>query len=231
MKHMQGSNEAKAAVHSAIYTALASNTDDAFAALLDAVAAHTSDGKFPLVDTQHPDTGATALMVAAARGRADTVAALLRLGADAGVRANKGMTALDWAERSGSAAAAAAAALREHVQQAAEVDAGAAATAALAAYQAATDQDRVDVQLIERLLRYLYAVGGDTAAGVRPCSIRPGFSSSACTVTSLYPDFSPDAAVFYLCRSGMVVTGADMLRFLRSSSAGSDRSVNSREGR
>lgn len=155
-------------MHAAIYSALAENSDAAFATLLDAATAHaTPDGKFPLVDTQHPETGATALMVAAARGRSDTVSALLRLGADASVRANKGMTALDWATRSGGAAAAAAEALRDHAAQEAEVEEGAAASAALAAYQAATDQDRVDLRLIEGLLRYLYAVGEHSGGDVR----------------------------------------------------------------
>lgn len=165
---MQVPEEATAAVSSAIYTALAEDTDEAFAALLDGVAAHpTPDGKFPLVDTQHPDTGATALMVAAARGRADSAAALLRLGADTEVRANKGMTALDWATRTGGATAAVAEVLREHARQEAEVEAGAAASAALSAYQASTDQDRVDLRLIDGLLRYLYAVGEHSGGDVR----------------------------------------------------------------
>lgn len=80
---MQVPAKSKAKVHAEIYAALAQDTDEAFGALLDTIASHsTPDGDFPLVNEQHPETGATALMVAVARGRADAVAAFLRLGAD-----------------------------------------------------------------------------------------------------------------------------------------------------
>eukprot|EP00892_Ulva_mutabilis_P008966 jgi/Ulvmu1/6441/UM003_0071.1 len=190
-----GSAAVKAQVHAAIYTALAENTDAAFATLLDMIVAEsTPDGKFPLVDTQHPDTGATALMVAAARGRCDTVEALLRLGANVEVRANKAMRALDWAERSGGSEVAAV--LREHARQAAEVDAGAAATAALATYQSSVDQDRVDLRLIEQLLKYLYAVGGGAAADAQAVAgdtlvFLPGWDEISTLKESLEAGSSP----------------------------------------
>ena len=98
--------DAEQRVHDAIYTALSENTDEWFGELLDAVCAVTSsDGSRPLVDAAHPSTGVTALMVAAARCRFATVMALLNLGADPSIRANKGKTALDWALCAGEAGA------------------------------------------------------------------------------------------------------------------------------
>jgi ankyrin repeat protein len=93
-------------IHEAIFNALSENSDEWFDELLDAVCSVSSpDGTHPLLDTRHPKTGVTPLMVAAARCRLATVMALLNLGADTSIRANKGKTALDWALCAGEAAA------------------------------------------------------------------------------------------------------------------------------
>lgn len=85
-------------MHDAIFSALSRNSDEDFDELLDAVCAVTAaDGGYPLLDCRHPKTGVTPLMVTAARCRLSHFMALLNLGADASIRANKGKTALDWA--------------------------------------------------------------------------------------------------------------------------------------
>jgi ankyrin repeat protein len=95
---IQEPSSAEQRVHDAIFNALVDNSDEWFDELLNAVCAVTAqDGSLPLLDSPHPGTGATALMVAAARCRLATVMALLNLGADPSARANKGKTALDWA--------------------------------------------------------------------------------------------------------------------------------------
>jgi hypothetical protein len=81
--HVQVRDDAaEARIHSAIFAALTQDSDEAFGELLAAVCAVVApDGSHPLVDTQHPDTGATALMVSAARGRTAVILGLLNLGA------------------------------------------------------------------------------------------------------------------------------------------------------
>lgn len=83
------------------------------------------------------------------------------------VKANKGITALDWAARSPADTTDCEELIREHAAQAAQLDAGAAAASALVAYQASTDQDRVDLNIIGDLLRYLYAVDAYSGGQVR----------------------------------------------------------------
>ena len=98
--------DAEQRVHDAIYHALTENSDEWFEELLDAVCAVTlPDGTHALANTQHPLTGATALMVASARCRIAHVMSLLNLGADPSIRANRGKTALDWALCAGEAGA------------------------------------------------------------------------------------------------------------------------------
>lgn len=52
----------------------------------------------PLVEYRHSETSATALMLAAGRGKVEIVEELLSLGADPLARASNDWTALDWAQ-------------------------------------------------------------------------------------------------------------------------------------
>jgi ankyrin repeat protein len=141
-------------VQHAIYTALSQNSDTAFSELLNAVSQPPSD---VLIDIRHSETGATALMVASARGRVDIVRALLALGADYKLTAHQGKTALDWALWCGQEDVVKL--LEQHAESERALVVTADAAEALASYQASIDQDRIDMDLIERLLMYLYCEG------------------------------------------------------------------------
>lgn len=180
----------EAAVHAAIFEAFRDDTDAAFDALLAAVAAGadgastsatTPAATAPLIDTQHPATGATALMAAAGRGRGGVVAALLTLGASATPRSTNGWTAAEWAAHLGHADVAAA--LAEHARAEAEVQGWAGDAATLTRYHAETDADRVDVELVQALIEYIcregrFAGGGGPVRRCFPC--RGFFFSLSC---------------------------------------------------
>lgn len=57
------------------------------------------NGAKSTVNAQHPDTGATALMIAADRGNVNIVEVLLDAGADPSLKDRKGKTALDYAKQ------------------------------------------------------------------------------------------------------------------------------------
>jgi hypothetical protein len=75
---VQPSAAGAAAVHAAIGAAFQQNTDEAFDALL-ATLQPPADDPAPRLDLQHPETGATALMAAAGRGRGALLRALCPL--------------------------------------------------------------------------------------------------------------------------------------------------------
>ena len=95
-------------VQAAIFDAFVNGSDDAFFKLLDLTGAAVADdggaaggGAGGLIDVSHAETGATALMAAAGKGRLDDVAALLCNGADPRLRSRDGSTAAGWAARFG----------------------------------------------------------------------------------------------------------------------------------
>jgi len=95
-------------VQAAIFDAFVNGSDDAFFRLLDLTGAAVADdgaaaggGAGGLIDVSHAETGATALMAAAGKGRLDDVAALLCNGADPRLASRDGSTAAGWARRFG----------------------------------------------------------------------------------------------------------------------------------
>ena len=96
-------------------------------------------------------------MAAAGRGRSALVDTLLALGADASLTSNQGMTAQQWAAQLGFADVAEA--LDTHAEGDAAAAAASEAAAALADYHVSNDVDRVDLKLIEELLRYICSEG------------------------------------------------------------------------
>ena len=95
-------------VQAAIFDAFVNGSDDAFFKLLDLTGAAVADdggaaggGAGGLIDVSHAETGATALMAAAGKGRLDDVAALLCNGADPRLTSRDGSTAAGWALRFG----------------------------------------------------------------------------------------------------------------------------------
>ena len=106
---------------------------------------------YPFLNYRHSATGVTPLHVLAGKGYADEVATLLAHGADATVRANDGLTALDWAVKFGHAECAEM--IAERLEDAAAGARGAPVDdeAVVNAYLLATDQDEVDIELVRDL--------------------------------------------------------------------------------
>ncbi|KAL2634461.1 hypothetical protein R1flu_005940 [Riccia fluitans] len=119
--------------------------DDDFDLLLQLL---TDDPSSRICDYQHPLTGATALMVAAGKGRTEDVQLLLSLGADRSLVSDDGATALDWANRAGHEEVAD---LLNSFQGEKMMTSDEEAEM-LRKYQASVDQEEIDVRLIQRLL-------------------------------------------------------------------------------
>eukprot|EP00899_Mesostigma_viride_P000705 jgi/Mesvir1/10635/Mv09273-RA.1 len=115
-----------------------------------------------LLDYQHPQSGATALMVVAGQGRGDEVAELLSLGADAFRVAGNGSRAVDWAYIFDHAVAASL--LEEHMAEMERTGTLGDKAQALHKYQMSVDADVVDIPLIVALLKYIVG-GGWRVAG------------------------------------------------------------------
>lgn len=77
----------------ALHQAWMSGTDEAFSQLLYHFLSESVN-----VDHRHSETSATALMLAAGRGKTEVVEELLALGADPRAKASNDWTALDWAQ-------------------------------------------------------------------------------------------------------------------------------------
>lgn len=161
---------AATAVHDAILAAFTENSDSTFSALLAELQPAPGCNASSKLDVQHPDTGATALMVAAGRGRADLVDLLLTLGADARLLSKQCLTAAQWATQLGHDDVAEL--LSQHAQSEVQFERLSQSAAALSEYHAANDVDRVDVKLIEDLIHYICSEGRFAADSVRrTCSI------------------------------------------------------------
>ncbi|EFN52009.1 hypothetical protein CHLNCDRAFT_139551 [Chlorella variabilis] len=144
-------------IEEAIEAAFTTGTDEAFEALLEVTGAAGADDMSqgaPGVNVKHTAKGATALMAAAVHGRADVVSALLSNGADPSVAlpGAGAQTARDLAALYGHGAVVEV--LDEFGEGAAAAEELANAALALSHYQAQTNADEVDVDLIHLLLMY-----------------------------------------------------------------------------
>ncbi|KAG6557198.1 hypothetical protein Mapa_001125 [Marchantia paleacea] len=119
--------------------------DDDFELLLQVV---TDDPNLRLCDYQHPLTGATALMVAAGKGRVDDLQLLLSLGADRSIVSQDGANALDWAQRHGHEEIVDLLTNYQEDEKMPSIE----EAEMLKKYHASVDQEEIDVRLIERLL-------------------------------------------------------------------------------
>eukprot|EP00854_Cymbomonas_tetramitiformis_P006187 gene6187-7418_t len=126
--------------------------DAAFATLMSVV---EYEGTWEYVNVPHGKTGATALMVAAGKGRVAEVATLLEHGADPLMQSHDGSSCRHWAERFHHEDAAALVEAREVA--ALQLEEEEEAKAALAEYQRSFDPNEVDLELVHKLLKYLYA--------------------------------------------------------------------------
>eukprot|EP00898_Chlorokybus_atmophyticus_P000428 jgi/Chlat1/1386/Chrsp12S02051 len=119
-------------------------------------------GRSPL-DYQHTETGATALMVTAGKGKGEVVAWLLSQGVDVSLKAYNGSSATDWAYIFGQEEAHIM--VKEHAAEVERSHGAANVADALSKYQASTNMDEVDLNLIEMLLEYICGGGWQAAQG------------------------------------------------------------------
>lgn len=111
--------------------------DDDFETLMDTIE------EFPrlnLCNYKHSQTGATALMITAGKGRVEDVKLLLSIGADISAAANNGDTALQWATKYGQEEVVSV--LNDHIVHVQQSQAQAAETELLQNYQMSVDQVR-----------------------------------------------------------------------------------------
>ena len=178
----QGSVEAPAEMQEAIMQAFLQGSDAAFTRLLElsgvATAGAPPPASFggtaaPLVNARHGETGATALMVAAGKGRAAEVSVLMANGADPELRSRDGGRAVDWATRFGHFAVAES--LLQCAEALAHVQRTAGAAQELSRYQMAANPEEVDLDLVARILRHVALQSADAPpAQRRKGQIGPG---------------------------------------------------------
>ena len=170
----RGAVEAPAEMQEAIMQAFLQGSDAAFARLLELAGAAAAGAPpsaspggaaAPLVNARHRETGATALMVAAGKGRAAEVSVLMANGADPELRSRDGGRAVDWATRFGHFAVAEA--LLQCAEALAHVQRTAGAAQELSRYQMAANPEEVDLDLVARILRHVALQSADAAATQR----------------------------------------------------------------
>ncbi|KAK3253212.1 hypothetical protein CYMTET_37524, partial [Cymbomonas tetramitiformis] len=142
----------KDAVLRAIQNAFLRGLDEDFTQLMLDVSTPVAGGG-KLVNAQHVITGASALMAAAGKGRADEVRQLIGYGADLHLRSKDGSTARDWAMRFKHPDIAQL--LEEAERDAQAGNAMAEAALLLNQYQIATNPDEIDQDLLERLVIHI----------------------------------------------------------------------------
>ncbi|GAB4819950.1 hypothetical protein N2152v2_006996 [Parachlorella kessleri] len=146
----------RAEVEAAIEAAFVRGGDDEFEVLMEvtgAAGAEEGGEGAPAVNVKHSATGATALMVAAGKGRADVVSVLLANGADPALTSRDGSTARQWAARFDRREVLEL--LDEYEAEVASAEELANNALALSHYQTNNDADEVDIDLIESLLNYI----------------------------------------------------------------------------
>jgi ATP-dependent RNA helicase DHX36 len=135
----------------AIMRAFLEDSDEAFDWLLSC-ARDVDPAGLSYVNVSH-STGATALMVAAGKGRQMEVSQLLGLGASSTMRSTDGRTAADWAEKFDHVELADA--IRSMDEENEDVGNNEQAALLLSDYQLSVDPDEVDVDLIHNLIVWI----------------------------------------------------------------------------
>ena len=135
----------------AIMRAFLEDSDEAFDWLMSCARDSDSTG-LSYVNVSH-STGATALMVAAGKGRQMEVSQLLGLGASSTMRSTDGRTAADWAEKFDHIELADA--IRSMDEENEDVGNSEQSALLLSDYQLSVDPDEVDVDLIHNLIVWI----------------------------------------------------------------------------
>jgi len=144
------------AVQAAVMRAFLEGTDESFDSLLDTVrgvGAPGGVGERALVGVAHAQTGATALMAAAGKGRHVEVSQLIGMGADPTQRSRDGSSPADWARRFGHEDIAQTLdAAEDEIRRLSAMEN---ASAQMSQYQIQADPDEVDLQLAQELIHWI----------------------------------------------------------------------------
>ena len=144
------------AVQAAVMRAFLEGTDESFGSLLDTVRGVGAAGGFDeraLVGVAHAQTGATALMAAAGKGRHVEVSQLIGMGADPTQRSRDGSSPADWARRFGHEDIAQTLdAAEDEIRRLSAMEN---ASAQMSQYQIQADPDEVDLQLAQELIHWI----------------------------------------------------------------------------
>ena len=144
------------AVQAAVMRAFLEGTDESFGSLLDTVRGVGAAGGFDeraLVGVAHAQTGATALMAAAGKGRHVEVSQLVGMGADPTQRSRDGSSPADWARRFGHEDIAQTLdAAEDEIRRLSAMEN---ASAQMSQYQIQADPDEVDLQLAQELIHWI----------------------------------------------------------------------------
>ena len=144
------------AVQAAVMRAFLEGTDESFGSLLDTVRGVGAAGGFDeraLVGVAHAQTGATALMAAAGKGRHVEVSQLIGMGADPTQRSRDGSSSADWARRFGHEDIAQTLdAAEDEIRRLSAMEN---ASAQMSQYQIQADPDEVDLQLAQELIHWI----------------------------------------------------------------------------
>ncbi|QDZ17545.1 P-loop nucleoside triphosphate helicase [Chloropicon primus] len=142
----------------AMMNAFIAGTDEAFEELMGealAGAVEGATGSAPYVNAVHNTTGATALMVAAGKGRTDVCTVLIEHGADLGLASKDGKgKAKDWACKFGHHDLAEMLISREEESRK-DRNKQSETASMLNQYQLSIDQDEVDLKIIVELISFL----------------------------------------------------------------------------
>ena len=168
------------AVQAAVMRAFLEGTDESFDSLLDTVrgvGAAGGYGERALVGVAHAQTGATALMAAAGKGRHVEVSQLIGMGADPTQRSRDGSSSADWARRFGHEDIAQTLdAAEDEIRRLSAMEN---ASAQMSQYQIQADPDEVDLLagahhwiLTHRAGEMQTAHGGPAG----PCCVPPGWN-------------------------------------------------------
>ncbi|XP_042513629.1 DExH-box ATP-dependent RNA helicase DExH6-like [Macadamia integrifolia] len=184
--------------------------NDEFDPLLELV---SSEATPKICNYQHSLTGVSPLMVLAGKGRVGDVFMLLSFGADCSLCAKDGTTALQWAKRENQGEAAEM--IKQHIENG--LTQSAEQQQLIEKYLATVDPERIDVVLVEKLLRKICMDSKEGAILV----FLPGWDDINKTLERLLASpFFKDSSKFVIISLHSMVPSAEQKKVFRHPPAG-----------